>query len=101
MKKYIKDFKIYLLRNLKWIILFICIVLFLMILEDVVDKDIMTTDARGYTIVSTYLISDFTTPIAKTITNIYFKDLFNCEYKDICNLEKGRIVPEYDNELIK
>lgn len=36
-----------------------------------------------------------------TNTTIYFKDLFNCEYKDICNLEKGRIFPEYDNELIK
>lgn len=35
-----------------------------------------------------------------TNTTIYFKDLFNCEYKDICNLEKGRVVPEYDNELI-
>jgi len=33
-------------------------------------KDIMTTDTNGYTFVSTYLISDFTTPIAKTITNL-------------------------------
>ena len=70
MKKYIKNLKKILLQNLKWIILFISIVLFLMILEDVMDKDIMATDTKGYTIISTYLISDFTTPIAKTITNL-------------------------------
>ena len=70
MKKYIKDLKIFLLQNLKWIILFFSIVFFLMILEDVMDKDIMTTDTNGYAFVSTYLISDFTTPIAKTITNL-------------------------------
>ena len=70
MKKYIKDLKIFLLQNLKWIILFISIVLFFMILEDVMDKDIMTTDTKGYTFISTYLISDLTTPIAKTITNL-------------------------------
>ena len=70
MKKYIKDLKIFLLQNLKWIILFTTIVLFLMILEDVIDKDIMTIDNKGYTFVSKYLISDFITPIAKTITNL-------------------------------
>ena len=35
-----------------------------------------------------------------TNTTIYFKDLFNCEYKDICYLEKGKVVPEYDNKLM-
>ena len=70
MKKDIRDLKIFLLQNLKWIILFFSIVFFLMILEDVMDKDIMTTDTNGYTFVSTYLISDFATPIAKAITNL-------------------------------
>ena len=70
MKKYIKDLKIFLLQNFKWIILFFSIVFFLILLEDVMDKDIMTIDTKGYTFVSTYLISDFTIPIAKTITNL-------------------------------
>ena len=70
MKKYIKELKRFLLQNLKWMILFISIVLLLMILEDVMDKDIITIDSKGYTIVSTYLISDFSTPIAKIITNL-------------------------------
>ena len=70
MKKYIKDLKKFLLQNLKWIVLFISIGLFFMILEDVMDKDIIETDAKGYTIISTYLISDFATPIAKFITNL-------------------------------
>ena len=70
MKKYIKDLKIFLLQNFKWIILFFSIVFFLILLEDVMDKDIMATDTKGYTIVSTYLISDFTIPISKTITNL-------------------------------
>ena len=70
MKKYIKDLKIFLLQNFKWIILFFSIVFFLILLEDVMDKDIMTIYTKGYTFVSTYLISDFTIPISKTITNL-------------------------------
>ena len=69
MKKHIKDLRKFLLKNLKWTVVFIGIILFLMIVEDVIDEDIMVTDTKGYTIISKYLISDFTTPIAKTITN--------------------------------
>ena len=69
MKKHIKDLRKFLLKNLKWIVVFIGIILFLMIVEDVIDEDIMGTDTKGYTIISKYLISEFTTPIAKTITN--------------------------------
>ena len=69
MKKHIKYLGKFLLKNLKWIVVFIGIILFLMIVEDVIDEDIMATDTKGYTIISKYLISDFTTPIAKTITN--------------------------------
>ena len=56
MKKYIKKLKIFLLQNLKWIVLFLSIVFFLILLEDVMDKDIMTIDTKGYTFVSTYLM---------------------------------------------
>ena len=66
MKEKVKDF---IIKNLKWIILFICLVGFLAIAEDVFHKEIMMKDIIGYKLVSTLLISDFATPIAKFITN--------------------------------
>ena len=66
MKKKIKEF---ITKNLKWIILFICLVGFLALAEDVFNKEIMNGDIIGYKLVSTFLISDFATPIAKFITN--------------------------------
>lgn len=57
------------IKNWKWILLFVCIVGFLLLAEDVFHKEIMNGDTIGYKFVSTYLISDFTTPIAKFITN--------------------------------
>ena len=66
MKKKIKEF---ITKNLKWIILFICLIGFLAIAEDVFNKEIMDGDIIGYKLVSTFLISDFATPIAKFITN--------------------------------
>lgn len=66
MKENIKEF---IEKNLKWIILFVCIIGFLAIAEDVFNKEIMNGDIIGYNIVSTFLISDFATPIAKFITD--------------------------------
>lgn len=66
MKKKIKEF---ITKNLKWIILFICLIGFLAIAEDVFNKEIMSGDIIGYKLISTFLISDFATPIAKFITN--------------------------------
>ena len=66
MKEKVKDF---IVKNLKWIILFICLVGFLAIAENVFHKEIMMKDIIGYKLVSTFLISDFATPIAKFITN--------------------------------
>lgn len=66
MKEKIKEF---IVKNLKWIILFICLVGFLALAEDVFHKEIMNGDIIGYKIISTFLISDFTTTIAKFITN--------------------------------
>ena len=60
MKEKIKEF---ITKNLKWIILFICLIGFLALAEDVFHKEI------GYEIISKFLISDFVTPIAKFITN--------------------------------
>ena len=56
-------------KNFKWIVLFIALIGFLALAEDVFNKEIMNGDIIGYKIVSTFLISDFATPIAKLITN--------------------------------
>lgn len=53
----------------KWIIGITCLILFLALLEDVVNKDIMKGDILGYKIVSKYLINNSITPIVKFITN--------------------------------
>lgn len=66
MKKKIKEFAI---KNLKWIILFVCLIGFFALAEDVFNKEIMNGDILGYKIISDFLISDFVTPIAKFITN--------------------------------
>ena len=65
-KEKIKEF---MTKNLKWIILFICFIGFLALAEDVFNKEIMNGDIIGYKMISTFLISDFATPIAKFITN--------------------------------
>ena len=67
MKEKIKDF---IIKNLRWILLFICLIGFFAIAEDVFNKEIMNGDIIGYKMVSTFLISDFATPIAKFITNL-------------------------------
>lgn len=69
MKQNIEKIKEFVIKNLKWIILFICIIGFLLLAEDVFHKEIMTGDIIGYEFVSNYLISDFATPVAKFITN--------------------------------
>ena len=61
--------KEFIVKNLKWIILFICLIGFCALAEDVFNKEIMNGDIIGYKIISTFLISDFATPIAKFITN--------------------------------
>ena len=66
MKEKIKEF---IKKNLKWIILFITMIGFLALAEDVFNKEIMKGDIIGYKFISSYLISDCATPIAKFITN--------------------------------
>lgn len=62
MKKLIK-------KNLKWLILLVFLVGFLKLAEDVFSKEILQADVVGYELISSFLISDFATPIAKWITN--------------------------------
>ena len=57
-------------KNLKWIILFVSIIAFLAIAQNVWNKEIMLIDIIGYRIVSSTLISDFITPISKLITSV-------------------------------
>lgn len=66
----IGEIKEWLIKNAKWIILFVSIIAFLALVEDVWDKDIDKLDVIGYKIISTTLISDFMTPVAKFITNL-------------------------------
>lgn len=61
--------KKFVVKNFKWVILFICLICFLLIAENVFNKEIMEADIIGYNLVSKYLITDATTPIAKFVTN--------------------------------
>lgn len=56
-------------RTIKWIVLFICLIGFIALAEDVFHKEIMEGDIIGYYLISTYVISNTITPIAKAITN--------------------------------
>jgi len=55
-------------KNVKWIALFICLVLAIGIAEDVLDNEIYRLDVIGYNFISDYIISDNITPIVKVIT---------------------------------
>ena len=70
MRRKIKKISDFTMKNLKWIILFLGIILFLAIVEDVFDQEIRKVDILGYQLVSTFLISDLITPFAKLITNL-------------------------------
>ena len=56
------------INNYKWIIFFICLLLFFALAEDVFNHDIMNGDVIGYKFVSTYLIHDSITGFVKMIT---------------------------------
>ena len=57
-----------LIKKYKWLIVFICLILFLLLAEDVFNNEIMYGDIVGYNLIKTYLINDKITPIMKTIT---------------------------------
>lgn len=69
MKQNLTKIRNFIIDNLKWVVLFICIVSFLAIVEDVMDKDIMKLDEKGYQQISDHLIFNRVTPVAKIITN--------------------------------
>ena len=63
-----KELKRFLKKNLKWIVLFIGVIAFLEIAQEVCSNELMKRDIIGYNLISKYLISDIATPIAKFIT---------------------------------
>ena len=64
----LKRIKKVFIKNYKWIICFVCLILFLALAEDVFNHEIMQGDVVGYKFISTYLIRDSLTPIFKIIT---------------------------------
>jgi len=64
----IEKIKKLIINNYKWIICFLCIILFLALAEDVFNNEIMNGDIIGYNLISKYLIKDTITPIMKVIT---------------------------------
>lgn len=55
-------------HNMKWMILFICILIFLSLTEDVFEQEIMQGDIIGYQWIANHLINNHITPIMKMIT---------------------------------
>lgn len=63
-----EDLREWLIKNLKWIVLFFCVICFSILAENVFHKEIIEWDIVGYQFISTYLMSDYATIIAKVIT---------------------------------
>ena len=57
-------------KNIKWVALFICLVLVIGIVIDVLSKEIYQLDVVGYDYISQHLIFDNITPIVKVITQL-------------------------------
>lgn len=55
-------------QNLKWIIVLICIIIFLVLAKEVFEKEIMKVDIIGYQFISNHLITEGNTPIMKIFT---------------------------------
>ena len=56
-------------NNWRWMLLFICLIGFLALAEEVFHQEIMNGDIVGYDIVSKLFKFNVSTPIAKFITN--------------------------------
>lgn len=57
-------------KYVMWLVMFVCLVGFLALTEDVFNRELMKGDVVGYELVSRFLIGDFVTPIAKFVTNL-------------------------------
>ena len=57
-------------KNYKWIILFLCVVIFLLLLEDIFENEILNLDVLAYRIIVLNLRTDALTGIMKIITSL-------------------------------
>ena len=57
------------IKKIKWVVLFIWLICFLAIAEDVLENEIFNADISFYNFLSEHVISDTLTPIVKVITN--------------------------------
>lgn len=62
--------KEFITSNLKWAILLLTMIGFVVIAENVFSKELMSIDIVGYNLISKYIISDSLTPLVKVITNL-------------------------------
>ena len=58
------------IRNKRWIIVTICMIIFLILAISIIKTQSIAIDEIGYNIISKYLISDFMTPIVKIVTQL-------------------------------
>jgi len=66
----LKKTKELIIKNKKWIILFISFVIFIAIAEDMLEKEIYSIDTVTYSFILKYLRNDVITVILKIITNL-------------------------------
>lgn len=64
----IKKNRRFVISDYKWLVFFICLILFLALAEDVFNHEIMNGDIIGYNFIKTYFINDSLTPIIKVVT---------------------------------
>ena len=58
------------IRNKRWIIVTICMIIFLILAISIIKTQSIAIDEIGYNYISKYLISDFMTPIVKIVTQL-------------------------------
>ena len=57
-------------KNYKWIIVFLCVVIFLLLLEDIFENEILDLDVAAYRMIVLNLRTDSLTGIMKVITSL-------------------------------
>lgn len=67
-KKLMINIKKIIKQNQRWIIMFMGIIIFFIILDDILDSEVVNFDEKGYTIISKQT-SDFMTVFAKVVTS--------------------------------
>ena len=69
MKKTFNNIYAFFKKNLIWILLFVCLLISIIIMEDIFEQEIIKIDHIGYEFISTHFLKDVYTPFIKIITN--------------------------------